>query len=454
MPENTQAPWSITDRILNVGIFAKVAGQELFEGIRRDRIPAHLYCYPGIASALAIMLHVDEIVLRHFHPGGHIPHAARHALIYSLLFSGWIIWAVEQAGKRNRLLARLQSAFEAAKLKCNNTYPSLLEDVAIDEHVRKLRLKANGVTISEIEAGKEKLETILNTTIIRVIAEEGDKGRVDIIYADQDLPKKAHLENPDRYADALIPIGLTHEGPLAINLREVGHILVAGQTGGGKSNYLKLVTSILAIYNPEAEVFFLDFKGGMESADLKNEIGNSHENTRYFDGTHRCIQELSQFGGILDQRLALLAKNGFSSLDEYRKAQLARKSDAANGREDQLEKRIFVVIDELSQLYVKDPDTDQDLAKKAKAALNRIARQGRAAGIHLIAATQKPDSSSFDQTVKANLPGVLCFPMTTQAASVSALGTKRAFELDPATKGRAVWKFGPKIQEVQTYLFT
>jgi hypothetical protein len=43
--------------------------------------------------------------------------------------------------------------------------------------------------------------------------------------------------------------------------------------------------------------------------------------------------------------------------------------------------------------------------------------------------------------------------MPSQAASVSALGTKRAFDLNPEIKGRAIWKYGPTMTEVQTYLF-
>ena len=44
--------------------------------------------------------------------------------------------------------------------------------------------------------------------------------------------------------------------------------------------------------------------------------------------------------------------------------------------------------------------------------------------------------------------------MTNQASSVSAIGSKRAYELNPEIKGRAIWKYGPKMEEVQTYLFT
>jgi S-DNA-T family DNA segregation ATPase FtsK/SpoIIIE len=177
------------------------------------------------------------------------------------------------------------------------------------------------------------------------------------------------------------------------------------------------------------------------------------ENVTYFDGTKACAEQLARMGTVLGLRLEALAQAGASTLDEYQKANLSRNATNPLKAKD-MEKRCFIIIDEVSELSAKGGGIDKETLVQAKAALNRIARQGRAAGVHLIVATQKPDSSNFDQTVKANLPGVLCFPMATQAASVSAIGTKRAFELNPDIKGRAFWKFGPKTEEVQTYYFT
>ena len=114
---------------------------------------------------------------------------------------------------------------------------------------------------------------------------------------------------------------------------------------------------------------------------------------------------------------------------------------------------MFIIIDEVAQVYVKDNSSTKALKAAAREAINKIARQGRAAGVHLIVATQKPDAQSFDQTVKANMPAILCFPMPNQVSSISVLGTKWAFDLNPETKGRAIYKFGPNLHEVQTYYF-
>ena len=73
--------------------------------------------------------------------------------------------------------------------------------------------------------------------------------------------------------------------------------------------------------------------------------------------------------------------------------------------------------------------------------------------MHLIVATQKPDSSSFDQTVKSNLPGVLCFQMVNDVSSISVLGTGRATDLPP-NPGRGIWKNSLDMVEVQTPFMT
>jgi energy-coupling factor transporter ATP-binding protein EcfA2 len=475
--EENEKPWPIAKRIGNAIQFVWSATQELYHGIKKDRVPAHRWCIPGIVLALMVIFHWDEAITGAFgkiiayifgsqafskiqliptlNLSPYTDRKVRHAIAYGLIFSGWISWGLYRAWQKNSFLDRLTDALGAARLLCNGRYPAFIEDVEIDEHSRRLRLRTYGVTKSEFLAATEKLEALLNVTIVRMLQEE-DKGILDIVYSTQDLPRVAYLENPERFDNGKVPIGFGHDGDLAVDLRHVGHILVAGQTGGGKSNSLKVMTSTLAQNNPNAEIFFLDFKGGMESADLKNEVGNMNCNIVYREGSEACAEKLADLGEALKGRLEVLAKALVSNLDDYQKNHMAPiplNSVDELRKDGEILKRQFIVIDEAAQLYVKEPGLDRDVVNNARVAVNRIARQGRAAGVHLIIATQKPDSSSFDQTVKANLPAILCFPMATQAASVAAVGSKRAYELNPDIKGRAVWKFGPSVEEIQTYLF-
>jgi hypothetical protein len=432
---------------------------ELFDGIAKDKIDVARYLYPGTFAAAFFVLRLDSLIARL--PGlewMEMPFFMREVVVYTALFGGWIFWAAERAFHRAKVLARLREAFTYCGLEVAHKLPALIEDKPIDSHVRKLKLFTQGLPVRKFLDNKENLEAHLNISIVKMYDENGDKGRINILYATKPLSTQAVLDSEFAFQDGEIPIGISYEGPITVNMRDVAHILVAGQTGGGKSNFEKVATTVLTLNNESADVYYLDFKGGMELASLTNRLGENYRNFHKYEGPKACARFLSELGGKIEGRLQEIASKGAANLDEYLKKSVAVKTAAVNAGTEAVNqhaslRRTYIVIDEIAQLYARDPSIAKDELKKARDAVNRIARQGRAAGIHLIVATQKPDAMSFDQTVKANLPAVLCFPMATQAASVSALGTKRAFDLHPDIKGRAVWKYGPHTAEVQTYLF-
>ena len=434
--------------------FLTSAAIELKGGVEHSRIDIERYVFPGTAIACIFALRLDALGLYLFNiENFHLSYPARAVIVYSTLASGWLIWSFERAYYRSGFLSQLRAAFSYCELKSNRKYPSFISDVEIDEHVRTLKLFTQGIPLSKFTDNRENLEGHLNFTVVKMYEEVGDKSRINIIYAMKGLEPKAHIDPTVDYTNAKLPIGVGYEGPLHVNMRDVGHILVAGQTNGGKSNFLKVATSTLLENNNNAEVYFLDFKGGMELADLTNRLGTEHANFVRRDGIRACVNELISLGSQLESRFKDIASAGASNLDDYEKKYVASTEDESGIRRAYRHARRFVVIDEIAQLYSKDATIPKEDLIKARDAVNRIARQGRAAGVHLIVALQKPTSTNFDQTVKSNLPAVLCFPMVSQSDSVSALGTKRAFDLDPDIKGRAVWKFGPKLTEVQTYIF-
>ena len=373
--------------------------------------------------------------------------------------SGLIFFGFEKASARMKLMDRLQKAFDYCDLISGGLYPSFIKDEPIDEYVRQMKIFVPGIPLQRFKDKKIELEAHFNVNIVRMFEEENDKTRINIIYSMKDLPSSIVLDNPESYVDGDIPIGKGYASQIKINLKDMGHMLVAGQTGGGKSNFLKTVTSILCLNNEDAEVHFLDFKEGIEMMALKNRLGATQNNFYTYEGSDKSIEHLSKQGDVLTARLNDIKNSGAVNFDEYLKKQVSLTDntqliDAFDGgnRADKL-KRMFIVIDEIAQVYVKDNSSTKALKAAAREAINKIARQGRAAGVHLIVATQKPDSQSFDQTVKANMPAIICFPMPNQASSISVLGTKRAFDLNPESKGRAIYKFGPNLHEVQTYYF-
>lgn len=441
------------DVLESTGRFMWTAVKETLIGIYKNQVPIG----PTLFGMLIAVLLINEFDVWLFKLVGlpiHMSYGVRDFLTYSSIASGWVVWGIARAAERNRLLWKLTDAFEAAKLKCNGRYPSLIEDVEVDEYVRKLRLVTNGIMAEDFKKAKSQLEASLNITIGRILQDDEDKSQIELFYSSKPLTKSVVLENPEGFDEGEIPIGVAFDRAIKVRFRDISHMLVAGQTNGGKSNFLKTVTTVLTRNNPEAKILFLDFKAGMETADLRNHAKNLGPNITCFDGEADCVTALSRLGMTLEDRFQTIANAGATSLDEYLKKLVSRSvHDGATLRETH-ERRTYIVIDEIAQLYTKDPCVTKEIRLKAQSTVNRIARQGRAAGIHLVVATQTPDSKGLDQTVKANLPAILCFPTVNQVASVSALGTKRAFEIDPEVKGRAVWKFGPRVEEVQTYRFS
>jgi S-DNA-T family DNA segregation ATPase FtsK/SpoIIIE len=110
--------------------------------------------------------------------------------------------------------------------------------------------------------------------------------------------------------------------------------------------------------------------------------------------------------------------------------------------------RFVIVIDEAAEMFLAGTHASASEIQKARVIVSQIARQGRAVGVHLIVATQRPDTKALDPQVKANLTGVLCFQMANDASSVVVLGCGRATDL-PAVPGRAIWKTGSGLTEVQ-----
>jgi energy-coupling factor transporter ATP-binding protein EcfA2 len=442
--------------------FAWFTVQEFYLGIRYDKIDHRKYTLPGAVLAGALVINAD--VLASWLTGYEwmiLSYKLKGFVVYSSLASGWIYWPVERAFARTKMLARLKEAFVYCGLTANRKFPAFIEDKPIDDHVRRLRLFTQGIPKQKFIEQKESLEAMLNISVVKIDNEAGDKGRINILYAMRPLQTEAILENQRAYRGGDIPIGISYEGPVWLNLPEIAHLLVAGQTGGGKSNFEKMITTTLVENNPEADVFFLDFKGGMELADLTNRLGSENKNFYKYENSRACAEFLATLGENIEERLQAIASAGVASLEAYQKNPVTSAvKDSTSLDEITLAskrkktfRRTYIVIDEIAQLYTRDLTVDKSTVEKAKAAVNRIARQGRAAGIHLVIATQKPDAQSFDQTVKSNLPAVLCFPMPSQVASVSAIGSKRAFDLNPEIKGRAVFKHGPTLLEVQTYLF-
>lgn len=449
----------VFESIKKIFNFTWISIAEICKGIENETFPLWRYCGFGILFSYYLLFDFDISLAKLFDSELYLePSKLKLFLILFSASSGLIFFGLQKAKERTRLTDRLKKAFDYCDLKSGGLYPSFIKDEPIDEFVRQMKLFVPGIPLQKFKDKKLELEAHFNVHIVNMFEEENDKTRINLIYSMKDLPRQILLDDFDSYVDCDIPIGKSYDSNIRINLKDMGHMLVAGQTGGGKSNFLKTVTTVLCLNNSEAEVHFLDFKEGVEMAELKNKLGVQN-NFHTQDGPDKSIEYLASLSDVLTTRLNEIKKSGAINFDDYLKKQISfpnkveliYKSEAINKAEKL--KRLFIIIDEVAEVYIKNASSNKEMKVKAREAINKIARQGRAAAVHLIVATQKPDSQSFDQTVKANMPAILCFSMPSQVASISVLGTKRAFDLNPEIKGRAIYKFGPKLHEVQTYYF-
>ena len=249
-----------------------------------------------------------------------------------------------------------------------------------------------GIPLKEWEDKQGRIEAALDLTIAKVNYGKG-KRRV-LLYA---VPAKSGLPEridwKDKYLprdDFVLALGESLLGPVTVDLDKIPHVLLGGSTGSGKSLLLKLL--LMQALQKGAEVYIADFKGGVDFP-------------RAWRGRCRmCFTEtdlLDLLDGLVDElnrRKALFGAEGHPNLGAYNKA-----------KGDHLPRLIFA-CDEVAEVLDKT-GADSERKKLLAQIENRlatIARLGRAFGVHLILATQRPDVNILPGQIKNNLDFRVC----------------------------------------------
>ncbi|PMC38494.1 cell division protein FtsK [Bacillus sp. UMB0899] len=319
----------------------------------------------------------------------------------------------QQADKRNiyENARKLEKTFQSFGVKAKVT------QVHLGPAVTKYEVYPDvGVKVSKIVNLSDDLALALAAKDIRIEAPIPGKSAVGIEVPNSEiamvslrevLESKAN-DRPD--AKLLIGLGRDISGDAVLaELNKMPHLLVAGATGSGKSVCINgIITSILMRAKPhEVKLMMIDPK--MVELNVYN--GVPHLLAPVVTDPKKASQALKKVVNEMERRYELFSHTGTRNIEGYN--EIIRRNNIEEAKQPELP-YIVVIVDELADLMMVASSDVED-------SITRLSQMARAAGIHLIIATQRPSVDVITGVIKANIPSRIAFSVSSQTDSRTIL---------------------------------